>query len=52
MSKEIENNTCKFCESVYKLSYDLDSTSGHPKFCPFCSEEVYDDGLHYEEEIE
>ena len=43
MSKSVENRTCFFCESAYKLSYTLDETSGHPKFCPFCSEETYDE---------
>ena len=43
MSKSVENMTCNFCESSYKLSYTLDETSGHPKFCPFCSEETYND---------
>ena len=43
MSKEIENKECNFCESNYKLSFDLNDTSGHPKFCPFCGEEAYDD---------
>lgn len=41
MSKSVDNITCNFCESLYKLSYTLDDTSGHPKFCPFCSEETY-----------
>jgi hypothetical protein len=43
MSKEIEKKTCPHCESSYKLVYDLDGTSGYPKFCPFCSGEIYDD---------
>ena len=43
MSKEVEHNNCSFCESVYKLSYNLQETSGHPKFCPFCGTEVYED---------
>jgi len=42
MSKEVENKLCGSCESDYKLMYDLDNTSGHPKFCPFCASEVYD----------
>jgi uncharacterized Zn-finger protein len=43
MSKEVDKKDCKYCESSYKLIYDLDDTSGHPKFCPFCGEENYDD---------
>ena len=43
MSKEIENRICQFCESEYKLMYDLDDTSGHPKFCCFCGEECYNE---------
>jgi len=41
MSKEVETKTCDYCESVYKLVYVLDDTSGHPKFCPFCGEDAY-----------
>lgn len=43
MSKEINKKTCRHCESTYKLVFDLDNTSGYPKFCPFCSSEIYDD---------
>ena len=50
MSKEIETKECNFCESIYKLSYDLNNTSGHPKFCPFCGEEAYDDEEKFDEE--
>lgn len=43
MAKIIENKECRVCESKYKLVYDLDETSGYPKFCPFCGSEIYDD---------
>jgi hypothetical protein len=43
MSREVSKVICSDCESEYKLMYDLDNTSGHPKFCPFCAAEVYDD---------
>jgi hypothetical protein len=43
MSKETEKVTCNYCESDYKLVYDLVNTSGFPKFCPFCGNETYDD---------
>jgi hypothetical protein len=38
MSKEVENHLCDFCESEYKLLYNLDDTSGYSKYCPFCGE--------------
>lgn len=43
MGREIDKLTCDFCESEYKLMYDLDETNGHPKFCPFCGSDVVDD---------
>jgi hypothetical protein len=43
MSKEIEKKTCPHCESTYKLVYDLDETSGYPKWCPFCTAEIYNE---------
>lgn len=52
MSKQIENKTCKSCDSVYRLVYDLSETSGYPKFCPFCGEEAYDDEEIDEDEDE
>jgi len=52
MSKEVKKNECIHCESVYKLIYDLNSTSGYPKFCPFCSAEIYDDDEIKFEEID
>lgn len=50
MSKEVEKKTCPECESTYKLLYDLDLTSGYPKFCPFCSCEIYDVNKYTDEE--
>ena len=50
MSKEVEKVTCNYCESVYKLLYDYDETQGHPRFCPFCGEECYDDELTEDED--
>jgi hypothetical protein len=51
MSKEVEKRTCPECESNYKLLYDLETTSGFPRFCPFCSAESYDtDRLLYDDE--
>lgn len=38
MAKEIETIVCEVCESQYKLVYDLNETSGYPKFCPFCQD--------------
>jgi ribosome-associated toxin RatA of RatAB toxin-antitoxin module len=48
MSKEVKKHECFHCESIYKLLYDLNSTSGYPKFCPFCSAETYDDEDKFE----
>ena len=48
--KEVEKKTCPECESTYKLLYDLDLTSGYPKFCPFCSCEIYDVNKYTDEE--
>jgi hypothetical protein len=42
MSKEVDKKTCNDCESSYKLMYDLNTTSGYPKLCPFCGSEIYD----------
>jgi hypothetical protein len=43
MSKEIEKKDCHYCESHYKVVFDLEETNGGPRFCPFCGEECYDD---------
>lgn len=51
MSKELEIKTCRSCDSEYKLVYNLDKTSGYPKFCPFCGDEGYDED-EYEDEFE
>jgi hypothetical protein len=50
MSKEVNKVICNYCESEYKLMYDLDATSGHPKFCPFCASDVYDEEPEIEED--
>ena len=52
MSKEVEKRICSYCESDYKLMYDLDNTSGHPKFCPFCASDVYEEQVESEDEDE
>lgn len=52
MSKEVEKKVCQQCESSYKLLFDLDSTSGYPKFCPFCGCDTYDEDLEFGEEID
>ena len=52
MTKEIETKECNFCESHYKLSYNLETTSGHPKFCPFCGEDTYEDEDEFDDEDE
>jgi len=52
MSKEIENKECEECESSYRLVYNLDNTSGFPKFCPFCGSEVYAENEKMKEEID
>lgn len=43
MSKEVSTVLCVECESQYKLLYDASKASGHPKFCPFCAGEVYNE---------
>lgn len=51
MSKEIENKECPECESAFRLVYNLDDTSGYPKFCCFCGCEMYnEEEIHNEEE--
>lgn len=50
--KEVEKKTCPDCESSYKLLFDLDKTSGYPKFCPFCASEIYDEDIKYGEDEE
>jgi hypothetical protein len=50
MSKEVQKHTCQHCDSSYKLLFDLNTTSGFPRFCPFCSGETYDDDLISDEE--
>lgn len=50
MSKEIETKTCNYCESRYKLVYDLSESSGYAKFCPFCGSDAYDEEPEDEED--
>lgn len=52
MSKEVNNKICTFCESQYKISYDLEEVSGMPKFCSFCGESWEEDDSPYEEDDE
>jgi hypothetical protein len=52
MSKEVDKLICSYCESEYKLMYDLDNTSGHPKFCPFCASDIFEEEPETEEEDE
>lgn len=49
MPKEVEKHTCVHCESTYKLLYDFNSTTGLPRFCPFCGEDTYDEDFVSEE---
>ena len=41
MSKEGEKVFCQCCESEYKILYDPENTSGLPKFCSLCGDEVF-----------
>lgn len=43
MSKEVEKVLCSCCESQYKVIYEIETASGLPKFCCFCSAEIYDE---------
>ena len=52
MSKEVDKLICSYCESEYKLMYDLDNTSGHPKFCPFCASDIFEEEPESEQEDE
>lgn len=45
--KEIDKKNCPECDSIFKLMYDLDETSGFPKFCPFCAASIYDEDQEY-----
>lgn len=47
--KAVEKHECHYCESLYKILFDLETTSGPPRFCPFCGSETYDDDIHFEE---
>ena len=48
--KETEKHFCNDCESEFKLIFEVDSTSGFPKFCPFCAGELNDREDEDEEE--
>lgn len=50
MSKRTENVICPACDSEYKVTYNDLSVSGLPKFCMFCSEELYFEDEEPEEE--
>lgn len=52
--KEVEKKVCDDCESHYKILFDLHTTCGSPKFCPFCGCETYDNEnkFEYDEENE
>lgn len=42
MSREVQKVFCQCCESEYKILYDVESASGLPKFCSFCSAELFE----------
>jgi len=48
-TKHVNTIFCPSCESTFKLSYTERDVSGHSKFCPFCSDELFSNEL--EEEI-
>ena len=50
MSKEIEKVFCQCCESEYKILYQPENTSGLPKFCTFCGDEVFNQDSNIDEE--
>ena len=50
MSKEVEKKICNYCESEYKLMYNLDDTSGYAKFCPFCASDVNEEELEVDQD--
>jgi hypothetical protein len=52
MSKEVENHICEYCESEFKLVFVTDEVSGLPKFCPFCGEETFLNGVDTDQEID
>jgi hypothetical protein len=52
MSREVEKRFCDYCESEYKIMYDLNETNGRTKFCPFCGSDVFDNEMSEEDEDE
>jgi hypothetical protein len=51
MPKEVEKKLCETCDSEYKIVFDLNNTSGFPKFCCFCGEAMEErDEDDYEED--
>jgi hypothetical protein len=43
MSREVEKRFCDYCESDYKVMFDLNEVNGRTKFCPFCGSDAFDD---------
>lgn len=41
--KTTEKHFCNDCESEFKIVFELENTSGYPKFCPFCNSELEDE---------
>jgi hypothetical protein len=52
MSREVEKVFCQCCESEYKILYEPEKTSGLPKFCPFCCDEVFNQDSNDQEDLE
>lgn len=52
MSKEVEKVYCQCCESEYKILYEPEKTSGLPKLCCFCGDEVFNQDFNTDEEVE
>ena len=52
MTKEVDKIFCQCCESEYKILYEPENTSGLPKFCTFCGDEVFNQDSNTDEEVE
>ena len=52
MSKEVEKVFCQCCESEYRILYQPENTSGLPKFCTFCGDEVFNQDSELEEDAD